>query len=79
MQCSCLEQGLGLRSIRVQTRRPSRPYIRPRAREYGHQSVMGLGVDGGGDVEVRVKTGLFEKTGREGGRRNAMGLRVGAR
>lgn len=40
---------------------------------------MGLGVDGGGDVEVRVKTGLLEKTGREGRRRNAMGLRVGAR
>lgn len=40
---------------------------------------MGLGVNGGGDVEVRVKTGLLEKTGREGERRNVIGLRVGAR
>lgn len=40
---------------------------------------MGLGVDGGGDVEVRVKTGLLEKTGREGGKKEIRGLRVGSK
>ena len=75
-----MNRGLRLRSIRSSNQEAQQAiYHNPELEECRHQSVMGLGVNGGGDVEVRVKTGLLEKTGREGERRNVIGLRVGAR
>ena len=65
-RCSALalNRGLRLRSIGSSNQEAQQAiYQDPELGEYGHQSVMGLGVDGGGDVEVRVKQVSWRRQG----------------
>lgn len=64
MQCSRLEQGAGTQVYQEFNREAQQAMYRdPELAEYGHQSVMGLGADGGGDVEVRVKQVSWRRQG----------------
>lgn len=54
MQGSCLEQGAETRVRQeVKSGGSARSYRNPEPGEHGRQSVMGLGVSGGGGVKVR--------------------------